>query len=72
MIKDSGNRTEFETGVIRDIQAGKGRCDLMPLDVVAGYLTVVGRKNPVLLPIYEFQETGDIERLFQTQMAQRR
>ena len=66
MIKDSGNRTEFETGVIRDIQAGKGRCDLMPLDVVAGYLTVVGRKNPVLLPIYEFQETGDIERLFQT------
>lgn len=66
MIKDSGNRTEFETGAVRDIQEGKGRCDLMPLDVVAGYLTVVGRKNPVLLPIYEFQETGDIERLFQT------
>ena len=66
MIKDSGSRTEYETGAVRDIQEGKGRCDLMPLDVVAGYLTVVGRKNPVLLPIYQFQETGDIERLFQT------
>ena len=35
MIKDSGNRTEYETGAVRDIQEGKGRCDLMPLDVVA-------------------------------------
>lgn len=34
-IKDSGNRREFETGAVRDIQEGKGRCDLMPLDVVA-------------------------------------
>lgn len=30
MIKDSGNRREFETGAVRDIQEGKGRCDLMP------------------------------------------
>ncbi len=35
MIKDSGSRTEYETGAVRDIQEGKGRCDLMPLDVVA-------------------------------------
>lgn len=35
MIKDSGNRTEYETGAVRDIQEGKGRCDLLPLDVVA-------------------------------------
>lgn len=33
-IKDSGNRTEFETGAVRDIQQGKGRFDLMPLDAV--------------------------------------
>ena len=33
MIKDSGARTEFETGAVRDIQEGKGRCDLMPLEV---------------------------------------
>lgn len=34
MIKDSGNRTEFESGAVRDIQEGKGRCDLLPLDVI--------------------------------------
>ena len=34
-IKDSGNRTKFETGAVRDIQQGKGRFDLMPLDIMA-------------------------------------
>lgn len=29
-IKDSGNRREFETGAVRDIQEGKGRMDLLP------------------------------------------
>lgn len=33
-IKDSGQRTEFESGAVRDVQEGKGRCDLLPLDVV--------------------------------------
>lgn len=33
-IKDSGGRRQFETGAVRDIQEGKGRCDLLPLDVV--------------------------------------
>lgn len=64
MIKDSGNRREYESGAVRDIQEGKGRCDLMPLDVVAEYLAVDGDKNPVLMSIYQFQETGDTERLF--------
>ena len=35
MIKDSGNRRKFDSGAVRDIQEGKGRCDLLPLDVVA-------------------------------------
>ena len=35
MIKDSGERREFDTGAVRDIQEGKGRCDLLPLGVVA-------------------------------------
>lgn len=34
MIKDSGNRRSFSTGAVRDIQEGKGRCDLLPLSVV--------------------------------------
>ena len=29
-IKDSGNRREFSTGAVRDIQVGKGRMDLLP------------------------------------------
>ncbi|PAE21980.1 hypothetical protein CHH80_03540 [Bacillus sp. 7504-2] len=30
IIKDSGNRREFETGAVRDMQEGKGRLDLLP------------------------------------------
>ena len=35
MIKDSGERREFESGAVRDIQEGKGRCDLLPLKEIA-------------------------------------
>jgi hypothetical protein len=38
MIKDSGNRTEFSSGAVRDIQEGKGRCTLMPLNIIARLL----------------------------------
>jgi len=34
MIQDSGKRREFETGAVRDISEGKGRCDLLPLDII--------------------------------------
>ena len=30
-IKDSGDRTTFDTGAVRDLQGGKGRFDLTPL-----------------------------------------
>lgn len=33
-IKDSGNRTEFETGAVRDIHQGKGRYDLLPWEAI--------------------------------------
>lgn len=29
-IKDSGNRRQFDTGAVRDMQVGKGRMDLLP------------------------------------------
>ena len=29
-VKDSGERSEFETGAVRDRQKGKGRYDLLP------------------------------------------
>ena len=29
-IKDSGERTRFDTGAVRDMHTGKGRMDLLP------------------------------------------
>ena len=59
-IKDSGARTEFETGAVRDIQEGKGRCDLMPLGVVA--------RLTGCLPFSDidiFKKTGDVSFLYE-------
>ena len=39
IIKDSGDRTQFESGAVRDMREGKGRCDLMPLEVVCKLLS---------------------------------
>ena len=36
-ILDSGERREFKSGAVRDITEDKGRCDLLPLKVVASY-----------------------------------
>ena len=57
-IKDSGERRQFETGAVRDIQKGKGRCDLLPLDVV-GHL-----RGQLLSNISDYQDTGDFRHLF--------
>lgn len=34
-IKDSGTRTDFENGAVREIRTDNGRCDLLPLKQVA-------------------------------------
>jgi hypothetical protein len=33
-IKDSGERTQFETGAVRDMHQGKGRYDLLPWEAI--------------------------------------
>ena len=53
MILDSGERREFETGAVRDIQEGKGRCDLLPLDIVANYMN-----DEIILNIWKFTDTN--------------
>ena len=58
-IKDSGDRTEFSTGAVRDMREGKGRCDLMPLDVVAKILA-----NQDLESIAKFQKSGRVDYLY--------
>lgn len=57
-ILDSGDRTEFESGAVRDMREGKGRCDLMPLGVVGDYLF-----DSVIREIGEFQDDNDINHL---------
>jgi hypothetical protein len=67
MIKDSGNRTEFTTGAVRDMHEDKGRCDLMPLDVVSGLIPdafSVTCKDAVLECISEFQHCNEIGYLY--------
>lgn len=62
MIKDSGSRTEFESGAVRDIQEGKGRCDLLPLDVVARLLPTESLwAAGALNKISKFVSTGEID-----------
>jgi hypothetical protein len=34
VLKDSGTRTEFNTGAVRDGQAGKGRMELLPVRAI--------------------------------------
>ena len=64
-IKDSGDRTEFATGAVRDMREGKGRCDLMPLDVVAAYMgEYENTVDPVLMGIYMFQKNNTASHLY--------
>lgn len=58
-ILDSGERREFASGAVRDVQEGKGRCDLLPLDIVANLIMGVNEPlDPILLSINSFIYTG--------------
>lgn len=37
-ILDSGHRKQFESGAVRDARPGVGRCDLLPLGIIADRL----------------------------------
>lgn len=37
-ILDGGSRREFESGAVRDVAEGKGRCDLLPLDIIGQFM----------------------------------
>lgn len=70
-IKDSGNRTKFETGAVRDVQHGKGRFDLMPLKVMGKLLWLHARSNEknavttsdIVMDIYQFEQLGNFNYL---------
>jgi hypothetical protein len=54
MIKDSGDRREFATGAVRDMAAGKGRFDLMPLDTLVAVFD-----DDFICSINSYMKTGD-------------
>lgn len=77
-ILDSGNRRQFESGAVRDIQEGKGRCDLLPLDVMRDffYLRSDGisksadyKRNRVFGNLSNFIDTGDDDSLHKVLIA---
>ena len=56
MIKDSGDRTEFESGAVRDCAEGKGRCDLVPIKAFYG---ITGSIDKILWQLGCFQVDKD-------------
>lgn len=64
-IKDSGDRTQFETGAVRDMREGKGRCDLMPLEVASRMFSENPHvEDPILRDIKAFQNTRNSDYLY--------
>lgn len=65
-LKDSGARIEFPGGAVRDCPDGKGRCDLLPLDVV--YELILKEYNAesafVILDIGRFMKKKKTKNLF--------
>lgn len=65
---DSGQRRQFNSGAVRDIAEGKGRCDLLPLSAI---ITVFDSKDlidydeasGILIHIDEFMKTGDVDQI---------
>jgi hypothetical protein len=66
-LKDSGARREFESGAVRDAADGKGRCDLLPLQEVAEFYSLIG--NEFLYSVFDnlasFQNTREVDCLYE-------
>lgn len=58
-ILDSGKRKIFETGAVRDVSEGKGRCDLLPLHVVGELI-----ESDVLTRIEVFKKHKEVLLLY--------
>lgn len=71
VIKDSGERRVFESGAVRDMAEGKGRFDLIPIDVVSelvasceGYTQQFTIVPGLYETIGRFMKTGDVSNLY--------
>ena len=65
-IKDSGDRTQFKSGAVRDMHTGKGRYDLLPMCVIdrlakhyeAGALKYSDRNWEKGIPAHSFADSA--------------
>ena len=65
-IKDSGDRTQFSSGAVRDMHTGKGRYDLLPMCVIdrlakhyeAGALKYSDRNWEKGIPAHSFADSA--------------
>ena len=62
-IKDSGSRRIFDSGAVRDIEEGKGRCDLMPLGIIASLMDTQFKSN-ILYHLHLYMQKGHTEDLY--------
>lgn len=75
MIKDSGERTQFDTGAVRDMHTGKGRMDLLPWEPLAEVgeikipLEVEPSDLPPILANVSFTITMDCPRWLRRKLA---
>lgn len=66
MVKDSGTRSQFTTGAVRDGQEGKGRFDLLPFEALerlakifeAGAKKYAERNWEKGIPTHRFMDSG--------------
>ncbi len=59
VLKDSGARREFESGAVRDVSEGKGRCDLLPLGIISDRLD-----DKIFMFIEEYIRQGNVTSLW--------
>lgn len=68
MIKDSGERRTFESGAVRDIQADKGACWMLPLDEVKDIFEIVKSVHPDMFYIFreiaQYIRTKDSNKIY--------
>lgn len=64
-LKDSGSRRNFTSGAVRDMADGKGRCDLLPLDIILNPQAWVV-DDAVFLNINTFVASGNPDDLYDT------
>lgn len=64
VLKDSGERRQFESGAVRDIQEGKGRCDLLLLEVVAELMDT-NEAFVLVNDIADYIESGNVNMLYE-------